>query len=107
MYAVYIKRHFQRSLEKLTERDKTLKKVIESRVKALSDFPLHDSKLLHGRFLGKRRTYVGKKYRIIYSICEECREKNYKRFNQCPDCEEKPDKSIILWDVNKREVIYE
>ncbi|KPV62342.1 MAG: hypothetical protein AOA66_1374 [Candidatus Bathyarchaeota archaeon BA2] len=107
MYAVRIKTHFKRSLEKLTKRDEALKNRIESKVRDLSRAPYSESKTLTAGLKGKRSTYVGREYRIICSICEECRQMGYKRFNRCPDCEEIPDKSIILWDVDKREIVYE
>lgn len=35
--------------------------------------------------------------RIIYAICEDCRKRKLTGMNNCVDCEEVPNNTIILW----------
>ena len=35
--------------------------------------------------------------RIIYSICGDCRKKQWKEMNNCKDCDGMPNETITLW----------
>jgi len=107
MYVPFFTEHFKRSLKKLTKRNNILKKRVQMKVNDICNDPYHNSVELTAKFKGKRRVYVGKSgYRIIYTICKECRMKNYQRFNLCSDCEQKGDEAIIFWDIQPRNVAY-
>ena len=35
--------------------------------------------------------------RIIYAICEDCRKRKFTTMNNCGECKELPDNTIMLW----------
>ena len=42
--------------------------------------------------------------RIIYAICEECRKNGFESVNNCLDCEEIADNTIMLFVFGSRDV---
>ena len=103
MFEVYFTQDFRKHLEKLTKRDLTLKERILLKIEDMMNDPLRNSEELVGAFKGKRRMYVGKAgHRLIYAVCKECREKNYKSFNSCLDCGSKDDSTVVFFDVIRR-----
>jgi mRNA-degrading endonuclease RelE of RelBE toxin-antitoxin system len=64
-----------------------------------------DSKKLEEPYKGKRRLRVGN-FRIIYAICEECRQFNYVEIIGCKDCKEHGRRDIILFSCDIRPHAY-
>ena len=107
MYAAYFSDDFRKHLDKLTKKNITLKDRILSKIEEMMNNPFRNSEELIGKFKGKRRVYVGKAgYRLIYSICEECREKHYETFNSCLDCQKRNNNSVVFFDVLHRSKVY-
>lgn len=106
-YSAYLAPDFRENLEKLTRRNSQLKRMIEEKIQEMLNDPFRDSIPLVGRGKGKRRTRVGGNYRLIHAICRECREKGHDSINQCEDCEQKPDNSIVYFDVEHRKHAYD
>lgn len=103
MYVAYFSDDFHKHLNKLTKRDSVLKERILSKIDEMMNNPFRNSEELTGKFKGKRRVYVGKaRYRLIYSICEECRKKHYEAFNSCLDCKKRNSSSVVFFDVLHR-----
>lgn len=100
-FNIYQAPKFEEKFESLAKnvRNATIKKL----KKDIQSNPYSPSKNLSGNLKGKRETYIGKEYRLIFSICEECREKGYTKFNPCEDCEEKGDNSIVLWVIHHKD----
>lgn len=76
---------------------------------AIKDVLFHspyNSKILKGNCKGKRSLRVHG-YRIIFAICEECREKNHTRLNGCKDCKKHGRNDIIMFTCGPRSHIYE
>ena len=84
------------------------KERILSNIEEMMNDPFRNSEELTGKFKGKRRVYVGRAgYRLIYSICEECRAKDYESFNLCFDCQKRDNNSIVFFDVSHRSKGYQ
>ena len=74
----------------------------------MQEDPFRNSQELTAAFKGKRRMYVGKtSYRLIYSICKECRGKNYQKLNGCLECENKDNDAIVFFDIMHRSKAYD
>lgn len=74
---------------------------IEESLEILSSDPKGESKLLKGNYKGKRSHRDGK-IRIIFAYCKECRELKHTILNNCKNCEDYPDKNLMLFDVDDR-----
>ena len=67
-----------------------------------------NSEELTAAFKGKRRMYIGKAgYRLIYSVCKECRGKGYGKNNSCLDCNSKDDDAVVFFDIIHRSNAYD
>jgi Txe/YoeB family toxin of Txe-Axe toxin-antitoxin module len=44
--------------------------------------------------------------RIIYAICEDCRKRKLTTMNNCVDCKEVPDNTIMLWLFGGHDDVY-
>ena len=92
---------FYRMATKKTRRNHILKQQLEKTINQLHSDPYRNSKKMAGNFRGKRRIHVGK-FRILYSICEECIKLEEYQFNKCHGCQflidrsGHPDFDIIL-----------
>lgn len=103
MYVAYFSDDFRKHLDKLTKRNSALKERILLKIQEMMNNPYRNSEELTGKFEGKRRIYVGKAgYRLIYSICEDCRKKHYETFNSCLDCQKRDNNSVVFFDVLHR-----
>ena len=59
---------------------------IEDRIQDLIADPWHNTKFLKGQYRGKRKLRLSRSDRLIFVICEECRELGHIIYNQCEDC---------------------
>lgn len=105
-YDGYFVPDFSKNLEKLTRRNLELKRRIDKKIREMRNDPFRGSIHLVGKGTGKRRVYVAGDYRLIYAVCHECREKGHNSINQCIDCEQKSNNSIIYFDVEHRKHAY-
>ena len=87
---------FRESIEILEGKDKT---VIESKIDEVLNDPWHNSRNMKGRRRGLRRRWLNDSDRIIFAVCEDCRENGYERFNRCSDCDEAPDNLVIFVEL--------
>ncbi len=75
---------------------------IKNVIKRILLNPKHNSTFLKGDLLrGKRHIWVGKPDRIIFAICEECKQLNHQKYNKCSDCSGKTSHDIIFFDFIK------
>lgn len=42
--------------------------------------------------------------RIIYAVCCDCRKKKATRINDCVECDETNDNTIMLWDLGNHSI---
>jgi mRNA-degrading endonuclease RelE of RelBE toxin-antitoxin system len=75
------------------EYDKPTRARIDEAIEKLSSDPYQNTKLLKGRYYGKRTLHAGK-LRIIFAICEECRKLGVPQRQgwSCVGCDEQVDK---------------
>ncbi len=86
----------RKKLEKKDARIKDIRKAYES----LSQDPYSGTVFLTGTLRGKRKIrFMGKKLRITFAICEECRRHGHRVFNSCVDCEYIQDNAVKIFDV--------
>lgn len=104
MHESFFTSHFDRNEKKLTKKNAELKRRIEEAIGEICNAP-EKSKLLKGEFEGKRSYSFGN-YRIVFAICGECRRRGFVRLNRCRDCGEKPDNSIVFFDIEHRKRVY-
>ena len=72
------------------------KKRLENRIQDLISDPWHNTKFGKGQYRGKRKLWLNRSDRLIFVICEECRELNHFIYNRCRDCDDTPENTIVI-----------
>jgi mRNA-degrading endonuclease RelE of RelBE toxin-antitoxin system len=84
--------------------------VLSNKLKLLAENPYLNcrSELLVGELKGLRSARITKSFRVIFSICEECRTKKFQRFVGCSQtiCREMDLKTVVVFTVGPHEEIY-
>jgi mRNA-degrading endonuclease RelE of RelBE toxin-antitoxin system len=107
VYTAFFSQDFCKHFGKLVKKDALLKQRVESKIRDMMEDPFRNSEELVAAFKGKRRMYVGKAgYRLIYSVCRECRGKGYPKINSCMDCNGKDDDAVVFFDIIPRSNAY-
>lgn len=95
---------FQEDIRKL---DRHLRKRIDTAIfEELAKDPYKSKRVAAQEHRGKRIFRVGD-YRIIFTICEECRKLGFKIVMKCLDCKKHGIDHIILFSVSHRSIAYE
>ena len=86
---MYFSKVYQKQKKKLSKKDAVIRKNIEESEQLLRMDPFQGSIRLVGKQLrGLRRIHIGRTgQRVLFSICQECREKNDLKTNNCAECE--------------------
>jgi len=72
-------------------------KEIKEKIEALCNNPFHNTRFMKGQHKGKRKARLNKSDRLVFVICEECRELGHdKRYNKCSDCHKTPENTIVI-----------
>lgn len=102
-YALLQTNDFARQLADLPRResDRISKKLVD-----LESTPLRNTTLLYPPFRGRRRFRVGD-YRVIFTICEECRKDGFQEDVGCGGCPGTPDRTVTLRAVRIRGNAYD
>lgn len=101
-YEIYQTEEFAKKFKKL---DKSVQKEIDKKIRFLAENPYAGAGNvghLKGEFKGLRRIRVGRRWRVIFAVCEECRQLGYADLRKCLDCKDIPDKSLKLFDIIKK-----
>ncbi len=106
MYDAYFSDDFRKHFQKLTKKDNQLRNRLKSRIEEMKTEKPRNPKEYIADLKGKWKMKVGD-YRMLYAYCEDCRVKNYERFNQCLDCEAKEDNAVVYFDVIHRSQGYD
>lgn len=79
------------------------RRVVEDKIRQIRTAPKTAcrSEPLKWRFRGKRSARLDRRYRIIYTICEECYQQGNQERNlmDCPDCENIPTETVNFLDI--------
>lgn len=107
-YIVYTKPSFNESLDSL---ERSARQRVDSVIKKkLMVYPYRgagNKGHLKGKYNGLRRIWIGRSgYRIIFSICEECRRLGFDKYLNCADCSKIPKNTVMLFDVTPRPKSY-
>lgn len=105
MYECIYSDTFRQDIDSFKREKKAIVRKIDAAIKKLSFDPYRNSKLLEGKYKGKRSHRKGK-LRIIFVICEECRKLNHISLNNCPNCDDFLDKTLIFLKVGRRKSVY-
>ena len=100
--------YFERKIKKyVKKKNRQLREVLDEALESLESDPKQGSIKLRYDLKGKRRIKVkNSKFRIIYTICKECRELGEENLNECSICEETDDFTVILRNFDLRKKIY-
>ncbi|MCW4049131.1 MAG: hypothetical protein NWE89_05275 [Candidatus Bathyarchaeota archaeon] len=107
MYEVRMQSKPEKELQRLKKRAKPRWERITERMNELGDDPIQGSIQLKGPILhGFRKVRAGDD-RIIYQICEECRDfPDIKNLRQCFDCDDISDNWVMVFDIEPRKSSY-
>jgi len=87
-----------------------IKKVLANKINLLSENPYTNckSELLVGELKGLRSARITKSFRVIFSICEECRARKFQKFVGCSlsICEKMDLKTIVFLTFGPHDKIY-
>ncbi len=61
---------------------------------------------LHGDLAGKRAFSVSKNVRIIYAYCKRCRQENHVQLNNCHDCSNRADETVVFFTFDYHDKVY-
>jgi len=110
MYLESYKPYFTPEFLKQTEKYQHFKKILVNKIKLLCENPYSNckSELLVGELKGFRSARVTKSFRIIFTICEECRNRKFQKFVGCSSalCKEKDLKTIIFLTFGPHDMVY-
>jgi len=102
-YVIFKTENFEKRLGKIDNVNQ--ERILKDIQNKLVVNPVHNTKFLQGSmFKGKRSFRVGD-YRVIFTICGECKKLGHNRHNGC-EGKNHPDNQIILWDVEHRKEDY-
>lgn len=82
--------------EQLTEVSDAFKERIEEKIQDLVNDPWHNTKFLKGQYRGKRKLWLNNRDRLVFAICEECRELKHQIYNQCENCDIVPENTLKI-----------
>lgn len=102
VYEIYLTSKFGKSIKKM---DAHTKQRIEKSINDLSNDPYRKSEYLRGKLKGRRKHRMGD-LRIVFAICEECRELGHHTINNCIDCDDLPKNGLKIFDIGLRGAIY-
>ena len=85
--------------EKLPTLPESLNKLTKEKIDDILNDPWHNSKPMKGPYKGKRRRWINREDRLVYVVCEECRENRWMSYNRCSDCDDTPDNLVIFANI--------
>jgi hypothetical protein len=82
--------------EQINGLDPQGKERAEERIQDLINDPWHNTEFGKGQYRGKRKLWLNRSDRLVFVICEECRELNHFVYNNCSDCDDTPENTIVI-----------
>ncbi len=91
---------FSHRLEKIKKHDPPGYRRIVDVIDRLLHHPNDADGRMVGVHHGRMKKYVGRRdYRLIYHWCEDCRKEQRKLQEQCSQCRQVDDHSVIFFDI--------
>lgn len=87
-------KYFQKQIKKL---EKKLKQRIEQKIADLQEDPYHNTPFAKGQWRGKRHFYINRSDRILFAVCEECKNAGHQPFNGCSECGKLPENAFVVF----------
>lgn len=69
---------------------------VQERINDLIADPWRNTEFLKGQYRGKRKIHLNDSDRLVFVICEECRELDHYKFNRCSDCDDTPENTLVV-----------
>lgn len=69
---------------------------VQERINDLVVDPWHNTEFLKGQYKGKRKIWLNDADRLVFVICEECRELDHYKFNLCSDCDDTAENTLVI-----------
>jgi len=85
---------FEKQLAAIENKDKIRAKRIREAMNEIRADPYHKIDFGKGQYRGKRKYDAGKD-RVLFVVCEQCRKDGHTSINQCSDCHETKDETIV------------
>lgn len=82
--------------EQINGVSKDYRQMVENKIEDLIADPWHNTRFLKGQYRGKRKLRLTRKDRLVFVICEECRELNHTIYNKCNDCDSTPEDTLVI-----------
>lgn len=84
-----------------------IKQRIIEKIKIICEHPsIPKTYFLHGDLEGKRSFWVSKNIRIIYAYCKLCRRLDHIKNNNCQDCQDMEDETVVFFTFGYHEEVY-
>ena len=96
-YEWFYTKSFEKQLKKIGD-GRRIKRINDTADKIVAD-PYHNIEFGKGRYRGKREYYAWNGDRLIFTVCEQCRELGHNEISQCANCETTPDNMIMFWEI--------
>jgi mRNA-degrading endonuclease YafQ of YafQ-DinJ toxin-antitoxin module len=99
---------FDKKLEKLEKKDKVTFERVQKAFKKIRAKP--DNRISHflkADFRGKRSYPVTDKFRVFYAYCEECRRLGHTIYNECANCADIQDDTIVWFNIGDHKIYQE
>lgn len=109
-YSKIYKTYFSPEFLKKAKHYRNLKKLLINKIKLLKKNPYINckSELLVGELKGLRSARITKSFRVIFSVCEECRAKKFQKLVGCSPliCEKMDSKTIVFLTFGPHDKAY-
>jgi len=79
-------------------RDSIRTKRIKQRVDQIVASPYANIDFGAGQYRGKRKDRAGDD-RIVFTVCEQCRNEHHEKYNDCSDCNTTPNNMVTFWEI--------
>lgn len=104
------KPYFTPEFLKQIEKYRHFKKILVNKIKLLIENPYVNckSELLVGELKGLRSARITKSFRVVFVICEECRNRKFQKLTGCSSalCKEMDLKTIIFLTFGPHDMAY-
>lgn len=89
---------FEKQFKKLQKKSPVRAKRIKDTIQEILRSPYQNIDFGKGLWRGKRKYRVGDD-RITFVVCKQCRDLGHEAFNQCNNCDDTPDETVIFVSI--------